>query len=104
MMNRLLPTSLVSGLAGALVLFLGGDVDRSIEEASLAANKPRALLQMATLPLLSLGFMVAGQSALLGGGVHPGQFFEPLRGSPQKRRALITLRQLLGEPGARATA
>lgn len=55
-----------------------------------------ALLQMATLPLLSLGFMVAGQSALLGGGVHPGQFFEPLRGSPQKRRALITLCLIFG--------
>lgn len=55
-----------------------------------------ALLQMATLPLLSLGFMVAGQSALLGGPVHPGQFIEPLRGNPQKRRALITLCLVFG--------
>ncbi|MDE2080099.1 MAG: hypothetical protein KGI90_02010 [Burkholderiales bacterium] len=50
-----------------------------------------ALLQMMSLPLLSLGFMVAGQSALLGGPVHPRQFLEPLRGDPVRRRALVTL-------------
>ncbi|MDE2147495.1 MAG: hypothetical protein KGJ24_12465 [Burkholderiales bacterium] len=49
------------------------------------------LLQMMSLPLLSLGFMVAGQSALLGGPVHPRQFIEPLRGDPARRRALLTL-------------
>jgi formate-dependent nitrite reductase membrane component NrfD len=49
------------------------------------------LAQMMALPLLSLGFMVAGQSALLNGPVHPRQFIEPLMGDPLKRRALLTL-------------
>jgi hypothetical protein len=49
------------------------------------------VVQMMALPLLSLGFMVAGQSALLDGPVHPRQFIEPLRGDPQRRRALLTL-------------
>lgn len=49
------------------------------------------LVQMMSLPLLSLGFMVAGQSALLDGPVHPRQFIEPLRGDPARRRALLTL-------------
>lgn len=50
-----------------------------------------SLVQMMALPLLSLGFMVAGQSALLDGPVRPSQFFEPLRADPVRRRALITL-------------
>jgi len=50
-----------------------------------------SLLQLCSLPMLSLGFMVATQSALLGGPVHPGQFFEPLRGQAQRRRALLGL-------------
>jgi hypothetical protein len=54
------------------------------------------LAQMMSLPLLSLGFMVAGQSALLGGSVHPRQFIEPLRTSPERRRALLTLCVLYG--------
>jgi len=49
------------------------------------------VLQMMALPLLSLGFMVAGQSALLDGPVHPRQFIEPLRGDPLRRRSLLTL-------------
>jgi len=49
------------------------------------------LLQLMALPLLSLGYMVATQSALLGGPVHPGQFFEPLRTDPARRRALLVL-------------
>jgi len=49
------------------------------------------MVQMMFLPLLSLGFMVAGQSALLDGPVHPRQFIEPLRGSPERRRALLTM-------------
>ncbi len=49
------------------------------------------LVQMMSLPLLSLGFMVAGQSALLDGPVHPRQFIEPLRGDPERRRALLIL-------------
>ena len=38
------------------------------------------VLQMMSLPLVSLGFMVASQSALLGGPVGASQFIEPLRG------------------------
>lgn len=49
------------------------------------------VLQMMSLPLLSLGFMVASQSALLDGPVSAGQFVEPLRGAPQRRRALLAL-------------
>ncbi|MDP2004622.1 MAG: BPSS1780 family membrane protein [Rubrivivax sp.] len=54
------------------------------------------LLQMMALPLLSLGFMVAGQSALLDGPVHPRQFIEPLRGDAERRRALLTLCLIYG--------
>jgi hypothetical protein len=49
------------------------------------------VLQMMLVPLLSLGFMIAGQSALLDGPVRPSQFIEPLRGDPQRRRALLLL-------------
>jgi hypothetical protein len=49
------------------------------------------VLQMMTLPLLSLGFMIASQSALRQGPVGPGQFFEPLRGDPARRRSLLIL-------------
>lgn len=55
-----------------------------------------SLLQLMTLPLLSLGFMVASQSALLGGPVHPGQFVEPLRAEPARRRSLLLLCLLYG--------
>ncbi len=49
------------------------------------------VLQMALLPLLSLGFMVASRSALAGGPVQPGHFVEPLTGDASRRRALIVL-------------
>lgn len=49
------------------------------------------LLQLMALPLLSLGYMVATQSALLDGPVHPGQFIEPLRTDAPRRRALLVL-------------
>ena len=49
------------------------------------------VLQMMALPLLSLGFMVASQSALLDGPVHPMQFIEPLRPDPVRRKALLRL-------------
>jgi hypothetical protein len=49
------------------------------------------VLQMMMLPLLSLGFMVASLSALQGGSVQPGQFFEPLTGDPVRRRSLLIL-------------
>ena len=55
-----------------------------------------SVVQMMSLPLLSLGFMVAGQSALLDGPVHPRQFIEPLRGDPARRRALLTLCVIYG--------
>lgn len=37
------------------------------------------LLLVLALPLLSLGYMIATRSALVGGPVHPGQLVEPLR-------------------------
>ncbi len=49
------------------------------------------LVQMMALPLLSLGFMVAGQSALLDGPIHPRQYIKPLRGDAARRRALLIL-------------
>lgn len=49
------------------------------------------VLQMTMLPLLSLGFMVASQSAMLDGPVSPRQFFEPLQGDPARRRSLLIL-------------
>jgi hypothetical protein len=54
------------------------------------------LVQMAALPLLSLGFMIASQSALNGGPVHPAQFLEPLRGDPLRRRSLLVLCAIYG--------
>ncbi len=49
------------------------------------------LLQMALLPLLSLGFMLASASALQGGPVQPGQFFEPLAGDARRRGRVLAL-------------
>jgi hypothetical protein len=54
------------------------------------------LLQMMMPPLLSLGFMIASQSALLGGRIHPAQFIEPLRGDPARRRSLLLLCLIYG--------
>jgi hypothetical protein len=53
-------------------------------------------LQLAMLPLLSLGFMVASQSALLGGPVRPLQFIEPLRGDAKRRNTLLVLCLIYG--------
>jgi hypothetical protein len=49
------------------------------------------VLQLMSLPLLSLGFMVATQSALLDGPVRVSQYVEPLRGDPARRRSLLIL-------------
>ncbi|HEY6134297.1 MAG TPA: BPSS1780 family membrane protein [Rubrivivax sp.] len=49
------------------------------------------LLMLAALPLLSLGFMIASESALAAGPVHPGQFLAPLRGDKVRRRSLLIL-------------
>lgn len=54
------------------------------------------VIQMAMLPLLSLGFMLASRSALEGGVVHPGQFIEPLTGGASRRRPLLALCALYG--------
>ncbi|MDO9094184.1 MAG: BPSS1780 family membrane protein [Rubrivivax sp.] len=55
-----------------------------------------SVVQMMALPLLSLGFMVASQSALLDGPVHPRQFIEPLRTDATRRRALLILCAIYG--------
>jgi hypothetical protein len=54
------------------------------------------LVQMMALPLLSLGFMVASQSALLDGPVHPRQYLEPLQTDPARRRSLLILCAVYG--------
>ena len=55
-----------------------------------------SLLPMMSLPLLSLGFMVAGQSALQGGPVNASQFVAPLLVDAARRRALLVLCALYG--------
>lgn len=54
------------------------------------------LVQMMSLPLLGLGFMIAAQSALLDGPVTPRQFIEPLQGDATRRTALLKLCALYG--------
>lgn len=49
------------------------------------------LLQLMAVPLLSLGYMLATQNALLDRPVHPGQFIEPFQGDIRRRRALLAL-------------
>jgi hypothetical protein len=49
------------------------------------------LVMLAGLPLMSLGFMIASESALRGGPIHPGQFIAPLRADAVRRRALLSL-------------
>jgi hypothetical protein len=50
-----------------------------------------AMLPLMAMPLLTLGFMIAGHSALLDGPVHARQFIEPLRGDAGRRHALLKL-------------
>lgn len=54
------------------------------------------IAMLAAIPLLSLGFMVAAESALQGGPIHPGQFVSPLRGDRARRRSLLVLCALYG--------
>jgi hypothetical protein len=54
------------------------------------------LAQMMSLPLLSLGYMVAARSAQAGGPVTPAQFVEPLRTDATRRRAILKLCVLYG--------
>jgi hypothetical protein len=44
-----------------------------------------------SLPLLSLGFMLASRAARNDLPVHPGQFIEPLRGDRSRRNMLLSL-------------
>jgi hypothetical protein len=44
-----------------------------------------------SLPLLSLGFMLASRAARNDLPVHPGQFIEPLRGDRSRRNTLLSL-------------
>ena len=53
-------------------------------------------MAMFSLPLLSLGFMVAARSALLDGPVRFSQYIEPLRTDPPRRRALLLLCAIYG--------
>lgn len=56
-----------------------------------------SVLSLMALPLLSLGFMLATQSALRGGPVHPGQLIEPVLRTPKPQRiALLKLCALYG--------
>lgn len=50
-----------------------------------------AILMLAALPLLSLGFMVASESALAGRPVHVGAFIQVLRGPGPRVRSLLNL-------------
>lgn len=61
--------------------------------ANVAALIPLlALLLMLVAPLLvGLGFMIAGQAALLGQPVHPRAFIEPLRTDAARRKSLLLL-------------
>jgi hypothetical protein len=49
-----------------------------------------SVLMLMSLPLLTLGFMIATRSAQDDGPVHPGQFIEPLRQGGPRRTALLT--------------
>jgi hypothetical protein len=56
-----------------------------------------SIVSLMALPLLTLGFMVATESALQGGPVHPGQLVEPLlRSSRERRLTLLKLCMLYG--------
>lgn len=54
------------------------------------------LLQMMSLPLLSLGFMIATQDAQRGRPVGPQAFLAPLRGPRERRQSLLSLCVLYG--------
>ena len=49
------------------------------------------VLMLMSLPLLTLGFMLASRTARQDGAVHPGLFIEPLRSERGRRNALLTL-------------
>jgi len=49
------------------------------------------MFMLMTLPLLSLGFMLASRAARNDLPVHPGLFIEPLRGDSSRRNTLLSL-------------
>lgn len=53
-------------------------------------------VMLCAVPLLSLGFMIAAESALGGGPIHPGQYLSTLRGDPRRRQAQLVLCLLFG--------
>ena len=61
--------------------------------ALLATLVPVAgsVVMLMSLPLLSLGFMVASRAAQNDLPVNPGQFIEPLRGERSRRNTLLSL-------------
>ena len=50
-----------------------------------------SVIMLMSLPLLSLGFMLASRAALNDMPVHPGLFIEPLRSDMPRRKALLSL-------------
>ncbi len=50
-----------------------------------------SVVMLMSPPLMSLGFMIAGQSVLLDGPVQPRQFLEPLLGDKGRRKAMLLL-------------
>jgi len=50
-----------------------------------------SLVMLCAVPLLGLGFMIASESALQKGPIHPGQFLQPLKASAGQRKAQLML-------------
>jgi hypothetical protein len=50
-----------------------------------------SMLMLCAVPLLGLGFMIASESALHKGPIHPGQFLLPLRTNAAQRNAQLKL-------------
>jgi hypothetical protein len=55
------------------------------------APGPVGLVVMALTPIFGLGFMLAAESALRGGPIHPGLFAAPLMTDMPRRKALLLL-------------
>ena len=89
----------VQWLGGAFALFVRralpftGMFVSFLVVALLASLVPvvGGVAMLMTLPLLSLGFMLASRAARSNGMVHPGLFIEPLRADRLRRNALLTL-------------
>jgi hypothetical protein len=79
------------GFAGLLALWIVGGMLLSSLLPGLGS-----VITLMSPPLVSLGFMIAGQSVLLDGPVHPRQFIEPLLTDKRRRNALLLLCGLYG--------